>query len=98
MLDRFEEKYEDQIPDWYWDLTIALASARRRYFPFYYRWRQDRQTKAKFGFLPKVGDWVNDCRNENVQIVSIDPNGDDVVCSNGNACSLWHCCSPVEDA
>jgi hypothetical protein len=43
---------------------------------------------------PDVGDYVCDCRYKHVKIREKDE--DDVVTEDGWACSIVHCCNPVD--
>jgi len=71
---------------------------RRRMFNRYYE-NKDRKLHVKnmtekFGFVPNIGDEVEDYRGQVHKIIKFpDPNDRDLVAfEDGFACSLWNCC------
>lgn len=100
-LDYFEDLVESrgrELPDRYYKVVIGFQSWRERTFPWYYTWEQTRihhrLMMEKFGFVPTLGDKVEDCRGIVGTITSVDPDDPDmVIIDDTHSCSLWHCCS-----
>lgn len=100
-LTALEDRFEDNLPNWYWKYTVDFQIWRYKIFPWYYRWKNLRRHKRnmidKFGFVPTVGDRVNDCRGIDGIITSVDKEDPDTVVIDGvHNCSLWHCCDRNE--
>lgn len=90
-------KIEDLFPDGYHMFMLRLYEWRRGIFPWWYRWRMVRRHRRdmmeKFGFVPGVGDAVEDCRMKVLKIIEVDAEDPDMVTlEDGATCSLWHCC------
>jgi hypothetical protein len=90
-----------RLPDAYHTMMLNFCFARRRAFPTYYNWKRARAHRRrmieKFGYVPGVGDRVEDCRGVIGTITEVDARGPDtVVIDDEHACSLWNCCDPVE--
>lgn len=95
----FEDWLYKRFPNhkWYWNVVVGFHDWRRDSFPQFYAWVgravHERDMIEKFGFIPSVGDKVEDCRGEVHTIAWVDPTDPDHVrMDDGMACSLWHCC------
>lgn len=80
------------------EIWFELYLWRREKFSWFYDWKMARRHKkdmiAEFGYVPGVGDVVEDCRGETHRIVSVDPRDhDSVTLDDGFGASLHACCS-----
>jgi len=78
------------IPRPLWLLGKKLRHPKQTYLHYkHHRWCRTR----------KVGDIVCDCNGNHVAIAEIDDpdDPDDIITSKGTGCSLYHCCSPVQE-
>lgn len=96
-LHYLEDRFERFFPDWYWEATLRFYLWRERRFPWFYAWKHRRRHRAnmlyKFGFVPGVGDLVEDCRGQVHRIAELDADDPDtVIFADGFGCSLWNCC------
>jgi hypothetical protein len=90
-------KVEDRFPDPYHEFMLRIYLCRRERFPWFYQWKFDRVHRKnmmeKFGFVPGIGDKVEDCRGQVHAITELDPEDPDTVTfADGFSCSLWNCC------
>jgi hypothetical protein len=95
---RAEARYEDRLPDAYWKAVVRFRIWREAVFPWWFRWterrRHDKELTEKFGFIPRAGDWLVDCRGQTGRIAHIDRGSPDLATfEDGFSCSLWQCCS-----
>jgi hypothetical protein len=99
MFSDFGSRVHDGLfPDLYFRVLLKAMDWRWDTFPWYYRRRQllehQHNMMDKFGFVPKVGDYVTDCTDTTQRIISVDDEDpDEVVLENGGSFSLWACCS-----
>lgn len=83
--------------DSYHEIMASFLIWRLGTFPWYYR-RKFRRQQVKelteaFGYVPCVGDVVEDCRLQVHTIVFVDPEDlDSVILDDGARCSLINCC------
>lgn len=86
--------------DAYQTFMMHFYILRRKLFPWWYEWRAQRVHRKsmldKFGYIPGVGDYVEDCRLEVHLITAVDHDDPDTVTfEDGFTCSLWNCCDRV---
>lgn len=98
-INYLEREHEDWFPDWYWDGSVAFFFWRRKVFSAFYKRREQKRSRKmlleQFGFIPQVGDFVENCKYEVGRIVSIEDDMDTITMEDGAGYSLCACCSPV---
>jgi hypothetical protein len=93
MFNRLSERFWNNLPE---PVFYALINLERHItfadFRGHRRWKRD--ILDKFGYIPIVGDKVEDCRGEVHTITSMDDE-DTVLFEDGFRCSLHACCDVI---
>ena len=101
MIAKPKREEAPNLPVYLWwlaeDRAPGLLAAERRFWRIInlITYPPAREDWRKWRNRPKIGDQVQDCRNEIHTVAAFGATEDDLVFEDGHAASWMHCCDPV---